>query len=140
MKMTVAEREAFLAGLHVGVVSVSPGDGGPPLSSPLWYSYRPGGTVNILTESSSRKARAIAAAGRFSLCVQDEQPPYRYVTVDGPASIEAAGLAERVEIVSRYLGARDGEAWVSANPDMDDIVIRLTPEHWFTADFGKPRP
>ena len=29
------------------------------------------------------EAQAIVAAGRVSLCAQDEQPPYKYVTVEG---------------------------------------------------------
>ena len=40
-------------------------DGGGPLTVPVWYTYRPGGTVNVSTGRDTRKARAIAAAGRF---------------------------------------------------------------------------
>jgi nitroimidazol reductase NimA-like FMN-containing flavoprotein (pyridoxamine 5'-phosphate oxidase superfamily) len=83
--MTRAEREQFLAGVHVGVLSVASVDGGGPLAVPVWYSYQPGGTVDVITGDSTRKAAAIRAAGRFSLCAQDEQPPYKYVTVEGPA-------------------------------------------------------
>ena len=41
--MNRAEREEFLAGLHVGVLSVDGGDGTPPLTVPVWYTYQPGG-------------------------------------------------------------------------------------------------
>ena len=35
--------------------------------------------MNVITGGSTRKAAAIRAAGRFSLCAQDERPPYKYV-------------------------------------------------------------
>ena len=66
--MTPAEREAFLADLHVGVVSVT-ADGRAPLTMPIWYSYEPGGTVSFITGRTSQKAvliereRTAATAG-----------------------------------------------------------------------------
>ncbi len=135
--MSKAEREAFLADVHVGVLAVVREDGRAPLATPVWYGYSPGGPVSLTTGGSSRKARAIAAAGRFSLCAQDEAPPYKYVTVEGPAVIEPAALTERVAIARRYLGGEAGAAWVAANLAVDDVIIRMTPEHWQSADFGK---
>jgi len=35
--MSQAEREEFLAGVHVGVLSVASGDGRGPLAIPVWY-------------------------------------------------------------------------------------------------------
>ncbi len=137
LSMSHAEREAFLAAVHVGVLTVSVGDGMGPLATPVWYNYEPGGPVSITTGSESSKAKAIAATGRFSLCAQDEAPPYKYVTVEGPAVIEPAELDERIVIARRYLGIKGGDAWIAANPEVDDVTIRMTPEHWRTADFGK---
>jgi hypothetical protein len=97
----------------------------------------------MTTAADSRKARAIAAAGCFSLCAQDETWPYKYVTVEGPAVIEPFELAEAAAIARRYLGAEAGDAWIAANADGaakadgDNVAIRMTPEHWQTADFGK---
>ena len=45
MKRT--KREAFLAGVHVGVLSVRQ-DGRRPLSVPVWYTHEPGGTVDMI--------------------------------------------------------------------------------------------
>lgn len=135
--MSPVEREAFLADVHVGVLTVVAGAGRGPLATPVWYSYSPGGLVSLTTGATSRKARAIAAAGRFSLCAQDEAPPYRYVTVEGPAVIEPSALTERIAIARRYLGTEAGDAFVASNPDVDDVVIRMTPEYWHSADFGK---
>jgi hypothetical protein len=82
--MSAAEREQFLAGVHVGVLSAAAGTAGQTLTVPVWYSYQPGGLLTVLTGRRSRKAAAIRTAGRFSLCAQDDHPPYRYVSVEGP--------------------------------------------------------
>jgi PPOX class probable F420-dependent enzyme len=135
--MSREEREEFLAGVHVGVLSVASADGRGPLTVPVWYAYQPGGTVNVITGRGTRKAAAISAAARFSLCAQDERPPYKYVTVEGPVVIEDATQDERLDLARRYLGTEGGDAYISANPGGAQITIRMTPEHWLTADFGK---
>jgi len=135
--MSRAEREEFLAGVHVGVLSVASGDGTGPLTIPVWYTYQPGGTVNVSTGRGTRKALAIEAAGRVSLCAQDERPPYKYVTVEGPAAIEESNAPERLELARRYLGAAGGDAYIAANPGgADDAIIRMTPERWISVDYG----
>ena len=65
--MSAAEREEFLAGVHVGVLSAAIGTAGQTVAVPVWYSYQPGGLVTVLTGRRSRKAAAIRAAGRFGL-------------------------------------------------------------------------
>jgi len=135
--MTREEREQFLGGVHVGVLSVASADGGGPLAVPVWYSYQPGGTVNVITGGSTRKAAAIRAAGRFSLCAQDERPPYKYVTVEGPVTIEEASHDERLALARRYLGSEGGDAYVSANPTGGQIVFRMTPQRWLSVDYSK---
>jgi PPOX class probable F420-dependent enzyme len=137
VSMSSAEREAFLADVHVGVLAVAAGQGKGPLTTPVWYSYQPGGLVTVTTGGSSSKARAIAAAGRFSLCAQDEAQPYKYVTVEGPAVIEPSETADRIDIARRYLGPEGGDAFIAANSGADDVMIRMTPEHWQAADFSK---
>ena len=92
LTMTKEEREAFLADVHVAVISVAE-DGHGPLVVPIWYSYELGGEVRIITGRTSRKGRLLERAGRFSLCVQAESPPYRYVSVEGPiVAVEAPDI------------------------------------------------
>ena len=135
--MSREEREQFLAAVHVAVISIASPDGGAPLAVPVWYSYQPGGTVNVITGASTRKAAAVRAAGRFSLCVQDERPPYKYVTVEGPVTTEEAGHEERLDLARRYLGPEGGDAYVSAVPTGGQVVFRMTPERWLTVDYSK---
>jgi nitroimidazol reductase NimA-like FMN-containing flavoprotein (pyridoxamine 5'-phosphate oxidase superfamily) len=137
--MNAAEREQFLAGVHVGVLSVAAGEGRGPLTVPVWYDYQPGGQVSVITGRSSRKGLAIRAAGRMSLCAQDEKPPYRYVSVEGPVVIEDLDLDERLAMARRYLGAEGGDKYVASNPDTaaEMTMFRMNPEHWLGLDYGK---
>jgi len=137
--MSAQEREHFLAGLHVGVLSVVAGEGRGPIAVPVWYDYQPGGQVSVITARGSRKGQAIAAAGRMSLCAQDENPPYRYVSVEGPVVIEELDLDERLAMARRYLGPEGGDRYVASNPDPagENVMIRMTPEHWLSVDYGK---
>jgi hypothetical protein len=39
----------------------------------------------------------------------------------------------------RYLGAEGGERYVASNPDPDreNVMVRMRPEHWVSVDYGK---
>ena len=140
-KMSKSEREAFLAGVHVAVFSVAE-DGRGPLTVPVWYAYEAGGEVAIWTGAGSRKARLLKAAGRFTLCVQDEKPPYRYVSVEGPLlSMDPASLDGDIRpLAIRYLGPEHAEPYLATLGGdagvANDIVIRMRPERWYSADFS----
>jgi hypothetical protein len=140
-RMTESERQDFLAGLHVGVMGIERADG-PPLVVPVWYSYEPGGDVVVLTSASSVKGRLAAAAGRASLCAQQEECPTstsawrvrsRVVEFDADAS-----RAEVEPMAIRYLGEEMGREFASSNVGPDDILIRLRPDRWFSVDYAKP--
>jgi len=138
--MSAAEREGFLAAVHVGVLSAAIGTAGQTLAVPVWYSYQPGGLLTVLTGRRSRKAAAIRAAGRFSLCVQDDIPPYRYVSVEGPiVHEEELDPAERLAMARRYLGAAGGDQYIADNPDpgRENVAFRMRPEHWLSQDQRK---
>ena len=40
MKLTRAERDAFLAGVHIAIIAI-PEEGKGPLTVPVWYRYEP---------------------------------------------------------------------------------------------------
>jgi PPOX class probable F420-dependent enzyme len=138
LSMSVEEREGFLAGLHVGVLSVERADG-PPLTVPVWYGYEPGGEVWFLTDGESLKGRLIERAQRFSLCAQDETPPYAYVSVEGPATIEPSDVElHHRPVARRYLGDELGD-WYTDNVPHGTRPVRVSmrPERWFSVDYSK---
>lgn len=140
--MTKDEREAFLADVHVGVITVEAPDRAP-LALPIWYDYSPGGDVWVITNRGSQKGRLIEAAGRFSLCAQAEALPYKYVSVEGEVgAIEAADVERDLRpMARRYLGEDLGDLYVvqtsAGNESDDSVVIRMRPRRWLTVDYAK---
>lgn len=137
-KMSKEEREAYLAHPHVGVLGVERSGRGP-LTVPIWYDYKPGGDVVILTSPNSLKGRLIADAGQFSLCVQSESLPYKYVMVEGKVNEtrECDIEADARPMAYRYLGRELGDQYIGDGDDSSSVVISMTPSHWYTTDYGK---
>src|SRR5262245_48927934 len=140
LAMTKQERESYLADLHVGIISIQE-DGRGPLTVPVWYAYDPGGEVWVVTGRTSRKGQLLERAGRFSLCVQTETAPYRYVSVEGPiVGISPSDVERDIRpIAQRYLGVEDGNAYVDSTRDTypDNVLVRMRPERWLTVDYAK---
>lgn len=136
--MTAQEREAFLSGVHVGVLAVER-DGRAPLAVPVWYDYEPGGEILIWIQRDTAKDRAIRKAGRFSFSVQSEALPYRYVTAEGPVtSMDSAPTrAEALRITRRYLPEARAVAYVDGSLGEISLMVRMRPERWLSNDQGK---
>jgi hypothetical protein len=133
------DRELFLAEPHIAALSVSAEGGRGPLTLPIWYQYAPGGEAWVLTAASSRKARLIRAAGRFSLMVDRVLPTVRYVSVEGPVTRVVPGTGELLrEMTERYLAPEKVPAYLEfARAELgDQIAIYLRPQRWLTADLG----
>jgi hypothetical protein len=73
---------------------------------------------------------------------QDEELPPKYVSVEGPVTaIDPASVEGDVTAMAvRYLGEEIGAMYVqgtrAADP-RDEVVVRMRPERWFSADFAK---
>lgn len=136
--MSREEREEFLSRPHVGVISIEqPGRG--PLAVPVWYRYEPGGNVEVLMGADSKKAELIALAGRYTMTVQREELPYKYVMAEGPvvetrlADIEA----DTRPMARRYLGDELGDQYVDDGSESSSVVVVMQPERWYSTDYGK---
>jgi nitroimidazol reductase NimA-like FMN-containing flavoprotein (pyridoxamine 5'-phosphate oxidase superfamily) len=138
--MSREEREEFLAAIHVGVLTADePGRG--PLSVPVWYRYEPGGEIIVVTRPEARKARLLTVGARVAFCVQSEEMPPKYVTIQGRVVSAAPADVTRdlKPIVRKYLGAEVGDAYVdSTRPDgTNEIVVHVRPERWYSRDFAR---
>ena len=109
-------------------------------SSPVWFEYRSGTFyLHVMTESS--KGRSILANPAVSLCIQDPQPPYRYVTVRGTARViensskDALALDRR--LARRYLGRIGGNYYLEkVYPTFpgESRLVELRPDHTSSID------
>ena len=134
--MAAADREAFLAEPHIGVLTIARADGQPPLASPIWYELADG-VVTINVGRGSEKARLATAAGAASLTVQTEQLPYRFVTVGGALSVGPADEDTRRRIATRYLPAGTVDGYLATGDVADMVTLRLTPATWHSNDFSR---
>ena len=140
LSMTKAEREAFLADVHVAVVSI-PEPGAAPVTAPIWYRYQPGGQIEFITDRDSRKGRQLNVGAPLALCAQVETPPYKYVTVEGVVTALDPVDVERdlVPISQRYLGRERGAAYAKqlAAEMGASVLVRVRAERWRTVDYAK---
>ena len=140
---TAQEREAFLAEPHVAVLSLPSDNERPPLAFPVWYGYEPGGDITYYsyrTEPKSRKLRLLREGTAVSLCMQREEVPYKYVTVEGTVveEIEAPTDEQMLAIVRRYLPAQDARAYLDGERTSGVALVLFTirPDRWAGLDFG----
>ena len=138
-RLSVRDRELFLAEPHIAALSVSAGPARGPFTLPIWYQYAPGGEAWVLTPAGSGKVPLIEAAGRFTLMVERVAPTVRYVSVEGPVTRTIPGTDELLrEIAARYLPPDKVPAYIEfANAELgEQLAIYLRPERWLTADLG----
>ncbi len=139
------QAERFLRGRHIAVLTTISPDG-TPLQTPVWYLYDDGDQlIYIRTSSTSTKARNIGRDPRVSLCVQDERPPYRGVTVKGSASVEPERLDLSARMSRHYLGAVAGFFYLRLRTrnqieDDPDAIVVIKPQRTYGWDYRPQTP
>jgi PPOX class probable F420-dependent enzyme len=102
---------------------------GRPHVVPVWFVLD-GEDIMITTMSASLKARNLQARPQVSLCVDDELPPYAFVTVHGIATVEhrPSDLLEwTTRVARRYLGDAAAVEAGQRYADLDDLLVRVRP-------------
>jgi PPOX class probable F420-dependent enzyme len=104
---------------------------GRPHVAPVWYGVDDDGTVVFNTGADTVKGRNLRRTGRAALSVQDDRPPYSFVTVEGPVEVsedleEVRRWAARLG--GRYLGADRAEEMGVRNGVPGELLLRLTVE------------
>ena len=137
-RMSQEEREAFLAGLNVGVLAI-PREQRAPLTAPIWYGYEPGGEIRVLIGPESLKGKLLEEGLSVTLVAQNETPPYAYVSVEGTVSAirTAEEQADSLPMAVRYLGEDLGAAYTEANSGRVSLHVSIRPERWLTVDYAK---
>ena len=135
--MTETEKQEYLADLHVGVLSLNDNSNGP-LTAPIWYDYEPGGELWFITGPNSLKGKLLVVGVRLSLVAQSEEPPYKYVSVEGPVvSISESTEDDLLAMAVRYLGETGGQQYTESSNGSGGVLVRVKPERWLAVDYGK---
>jgi PPOX class probable F420-dependent enzyme len=75
------------------------------------------------------KAKHIARDPRVALCVDDQQPPYSFVMLEGLAATSPNPpemLEWSTRIAERYMGAALAEAFGKRNAVEGELLVRVT--------------
>ena len=112
---------------------------GDVASSPVWFEYRDG-KIYVASSSAFAKVRAMRRNPRVSFCVQDPEPPYRYVTIRATATVRADPEAARAldeRCAYRYLGRTAAgyylQTMATSYPG-ESRLVELTPTHVSSMD------
>jgi PPOX class probable F420-dependent enzyme len=130
-EMTAEETRSFLlAGTRTGKLAVSRADGRPHVT-PTWFTLD-GDELVLTTAETSAKAKALRRDPRVAMCVDDQEPPYSYVLVEGTATL-SDDLDElqrcATAVGGRYMGADRADEFGARNAVPGELVVRITPTH-----------
>jgi PPOX class probable F420-dependent enzyme len=129
--MTEAEWREFLsADTRTGKLATTRRDGRPHVV-PIWFVLD-GDNLVFMTGAETLKGRALARTGWGSLCVDDQRPPYSFVTVSGPVTISVdleEMLPFSIRIAARYMGEESAEQFGRRNAVDGELLVRLRAEH-----------
>jgi PPOX class probable F420-dependent enzyme len=123
-----AVRDFLSAGTRTGKVAWVASDGAPHVA-PIWFVLDGGGIV-FNTGAGTGKGRALAREGRASLVVDEEEPPYSFVKVDGTVSLsdDLDEVRRFATIIGgRYMGRDRAEEFGARNGVPGELLVRLHP-------------
>ena len=123
-------REFLSAGTRTGKLATTRRDGRPHVV-PIWFVLD-GDDLVFMTGATTIKGRALTRTALGSICVDDERPPYSFVTVSGPVTISVdvtEMLALSIRIAARYMGEDLAEQYGRRNAVEGELLVRLRAEH-----------
>src|SRR3954470_20100050 len=120
-------REFLLTGTRTGKLAVVRANGRPHVT-PIWFLLDDDGTLIFTTWSKSVKGRSLIEGTAFSLCVDDQTPPYSYVMLEcqvRSVGDRDPGMREwATRIGGRYMGADQAEAYGDRNSVPGEYLVR----------------
>jgi PPOX class probable F420-dependent enzyme len=127
--MSEPARRAFLgAGTRTAKLAVTRVDGSPQVV-PVWFVLD-GDDVVFTTGENTVKGHSLRRDGRVSICVEDDEPPFAFVTINGVATISRDHddlLSWATRIGARYMGADRAEDFGRRNAVPQEMLVRVTP-------------
>jgi len=128
--LSVAERDAFLQqpGILCRIATIQPG--GAPHVTPVWFIHD-GGAIYVTPRAESAWLRHIRADPRVALTIDDQEAPYRKVTVEGVAEIVHDLGADDAwrdlyrRIARRYVPEEGAERYIQETIDQPRALLRV---------------
>jgi PPOX class probable F420-dependent enzyme len=134
-EMSKEEIQTFLmSGTLTGKISTVRKDGRPHVV-PIWFILENDDyNINVLftTGQDSLKAKHMLRDPRVSFCVDDQTPPFSFISIEGIAEInKEPDLSELLKwatkIAGRYMGQDNAEAYGKRNAVKGEFLVRIRP-------------
>lgn len=103
---------------------------GRPHVAPVWFDIE-GDQLLFTTWHETVKASNLQHSPQVAICVDDEEPPFSFVIVEGTAQIEEEAPDLKywaTRISGRYMGADQAEAFGQRNAVPGEWLVRVTME------------
>ena len=104
---------------------------------PIWFvlDYRNNednlGNIYFTTFIGSVKAENIQRDNRICMCIDDQTPPFSFVTIHGTAKLyqykQKEVLKWATRIAERYMGKKDSKGYGERNSGEGAILVRIKP-------------
>jgi PPOX class probable F420-dependent enzyme len=125
-------REFVMTGTRTGKLAVTRADGRPHVT-PIWFGLD-GDDVVFTTHETSLKGKALRRDPRATMCVDDQEPPYAYVMLEGRATLSTE-LEELLRwataLGGRYMGEDRAKEYGERNGVPGEYLVRLRVERVF---------
>jgi PPOX class probable F420-dependent enzyme len=121
-------REFMQEGTRTAKLATVRADGRPHVA-PVWF-VMDGEEIVFNTGANTVKGRNLLRDGRVALSVDDEEPPFSFVLVEGAARAEDGAedlLYWATRIGGRYMGEERAEEFGRRNGVPGELLVRVRP-------------
>lgn len=128
-RMTQEEYRGFLLDRARTATLATVRADGRPHAAPIWFDLD-GDTLVFTTGESTVKGRNMRKDPRVSLCIDEEDPPFHFVLIEGPADLAAGGpdlLYWATRLGGRYMGADRADEYGRRNAVEGELLVRVKP-------------
>ncbi|MFG2644969.1 PPOX class F420-dependent oxidoreductase [Streptomyces sp. NPDC048370] len=136
-KMTEEQWRAFVStGTRTGKLATVRDDGSPHVV-PIWFVLD-GDDIVFNTGKDTVKGRNLARDARVAVCVDDDRPPFAYVSLRGRAELSEDPVELRrwaARVGGRYMGEDRAEEFGARNGVPGELLVRVRIEK-VTAESG----
>ena len=128
--MSEAEWKAFLTEhARTAELATVRADGRPHVA-PVWYAVDDDDSIVFTTGEGTVKGKNLRRTGYAAMSVDDERPPFSFVTLEGPVSLsdDLDQVRHWATVVGgRYMGDDQAAAFGARNAVPGELLARLIP-------------
>ena len=127
-------RNFLMQGTLIGKLATVKKDGSPHVV-PIWFVLDDGDNniedIIFTTHHNSIKSKNINRDNRISICVDDQTPPFSFVTAFGVAEIKHCKQKElfkwATKIAERYMGKKNAKTYGRRNSGEGAVLVKINP-------------